>query len=40
MRERCTYKSKTHETPKQWMHTLKGPYLGAKCEQGDKKEML
>ena len=40
MRERDTYKSKTHETPKQCMHTLKGLYPCAKCEQEDKKERL
>ena len=33
--------SKAHETPKQWMHILKGPYPGMKkCKQGDKKEKL
>ena len=40
MRERCTYRSKTHETPKQCMHTLKGPYPDVKNDQDNKKERL
>ena len=40
MRERCTYRSKTHETPKQCMHTLKGPYPDVKSDQDNKKERL
>ena len=38
MRERCTYRSEAHETSKQCMHTLKGPYPGVEGEQGYKKE--
>ena len=37
MRERCTYRSKTHETPKQCIHMLESPYSGVKSEQDSKK---
>ena len=40
MRERCTCRSKTHETPKQCVHTLKDSYPNVKSEQGNKKERL
>ena len=36
MRERCTCRSKTHETLKQCMPTLKGPYPDAKKKKVSK----